>query len=84
MFFCFLPKWHIRQGFKANEVVISTLSSLAICIMVSSEGCAELAHHLLTVAGSLPNCMANQRLVFPLSTNMTYILFILPSILTHY
>ena len=52
----------------------STSRHLAICLNVSSEGCAVLVHHLETVAGSLSKASANHFPVRFFSTSTTLIL----------
>lgn len=54
---------------------MSALSNLATADNVLSEGCDELVHHLLTVAGSLPKVSANHFAVFFFSISTTLSLF---------
>ena len=46
-----------------------------ILLNVSNDGCDEFVHHLLIVAGSLPNWLANHLAVLLCSTKTTFNLF---------
>lgn len=50
-----------------------TCNSSEILNRVSSDGCVVLVHHLLTVAGSLPNASDSHRAVLLCSTRTTFI-----------
>jgi len=52
--------------------IISTSSSFAVFISISSGGCDELVHHFETVVGAHPNSLESQRLDFFFSARTTF------------
>ena len=67
--------YHINidsNDFLLIKSIISTSSSFAVFISISSGGCDELVHHFETVVGAHPNSLDSQRLVFFFSARITF------------